>query len=322
MPIAANQRLLIAYQALQNYDVSPTMVTFLQHSENVTFHIACRTSAFLLRLHSPRFESFVPQSTNPQMVCSEMLWLKALHGEGLPVPEPIANKAGEYVSPVARVNATLLRWQEGELMRRDLENEETAAQMGRLVGKLHAHASQWQFPVEFLRPERDSAYFQNALQALRPAIQDGRISFADYQTLETALFLLNEQTYRLERTPQTWGLLHADLHRGNFLLHEGQIRLIDFSMCAFGHFAYDLATCLSNVRTAYHPIFLNEYVQFMPLPPDYERLLEGYFIASYIATLALWVSDPQGQETFIQRAAYVAREYATRFNHDERFWFG
>ncbi len=321
MLTSANRRLEIAYEALKHYEIKPTLVTFLQHSENITFCVDCSDTSFLLRLHSPRAESFGKDGLNSQVVNSEMLWLEALRWENLPVPAPVKNNVGDYVSKVEGVNATLLAWQEGSLLTREMESEETAAQIGNLVGRIHAHASRWQVPTGFSRPQRDSTYFQSALRSLRPAIQDGRISFHDYKSLETSLELLGEETSRLPRATHTWGLLHGDLHRGNFLLHDGQIRLIDFSMCAFGHFAYDLATCLSNVRTAFHPIFLEQYRQFAPLPSEYERLLEGYFLASYIATFSLWISDIRAQETLIQRVSYIAREYASRFNRDERFWF-
>ncbi len=321
MPTSTNRRLETAYEALKHYEIKPTLVTFLQHSENVTFRVDCPEASFLLRLHSPRTESFGKEGLDRQVINSEMLWLEALRHQDLPVPAPVKNRMGGYVSQVEGVNTTLLAWQEGSLLTRDLESKQTAAQMGELVGRIHAYASQWQVPAGFLRPQRDAAYFQNALLSLRPAMQDGRISYADYKTLETSLELLEEEASRLPRTPQTWGLLHGDLHRGNFLLHEGQIRLIDFSMCAFGPFAYDLATCISNVRTVFHPLFLERYTQFALLPPRYERLLEGYFVASYIVTFSLWISDLKSQETLIQRVAYIAREYAARFKCGEPFWF-
>jgi thiamine kinase-like enzyme len=115
--------------------------------------------------------------------------------------------------------------------------------------------------------------------------------------------------------------LHGDLHRGNFLLQRGRIKLIDFSMSAFGDFAYDLGTCLSNVRTAYHSVFLERYAQYLALPKNYERLVEGYFLGSSVVTFALWISDAESQETLIQRVPLVAREFAARFNNDEHFWF-
>lgn len=321
MPISVYHRLETAYAALQHYEIKPTLVTFLQHSENVTFRVDCPETTFLLRLHQPRAASFDQQGLESQVVNSEMLWLEALRQEHLPVPAPIKNKAGRYVSQASGVNATLLAWQAGNLMTREMESEETAAQIGELVGKIHAHAQRWQIPAGFSRPQRDAAYFQNALRSLQPAIQDGRISYFDYQAFDTSLKLLEEEIHRLPPRLPTWGLLHGDLHRGNFLFHEGQVRLIDFSMCGFGHFAYDLATCLSNVRTIFHPIFIEQYTKFVPLPPGYERLLEGYFLASYIATFSLWISDTKSQETLIQRVAYIAREYALRFNQDKRFWF-
>ncbi len=321
MLFSASQRLEIASEALQHYEIKPTLVTFLQHSENLTFRVDCPETSFLLRLHSPRTESFGKHGADRQMVNSEMLWLAYLRESDFPVPTPVKNKQGSYVAQTRQINTTLLAWQAGSLLTREMEDEDTAAQIGRLVGQMHAHASQWQLPAGFSRPQRNSAYFQDALHALRPALQDGRISYPDYKAFETSLALLEEETSHIPHDSQYWGLLHGDLHRGNFLLHNGQIRLIDFSMCAFGHFAYDLATCLSNVRTAFHPIFLDQYTQFFSLPPGYERLLEGYFLASYIATFSHWISDIKSQEILIQRVAYISREYAARFNRNERFWF-
>lgn len=321
MLTSAERRLETAYSALKQYEIKPTLVTFLQHSENVTFRVDTLDGAYLLRLHSPRATSFGNDGANSQMVNSEMLWLADLRQQDLPVPAPVKTGAGEYVSQVTGINTTLLTWQEGSLLTREMESEYTAAQIGRLVGRIHAHASQWKLPAGFSRPQRDAAYFQNALQSLQPAVKDGRISYPDYKALQTSLELLDEETSRLPTEYQTWGLLHGDLHRGNFLLHEGQIRLIDFSMSAFGHFALDLGTCLSNVRAAFHPIFLEQYTQFFPLPPGHERLLEGYFLASYVVTFSLWISDIKSQETLIQRVSYISREYASRFNRDERFWF-
>ena len=97
--------------------------------------------------------------------------------------------------------------------------------------------------------------------------------------------------------------------------------MIDFSLCAFGHFTYDLGTCLSNVNPDLHSIFLINYDRLLPLPNNYDRLIEGFFIASYVVTFSFWLDNPDAQETLVQRVPYIAQEYATRFNRDERFWF-
>jgi thiamine kinase-like enzyme len=179
----------------------------------------------------------------------------------------------------------------------------------------------WKLPKGFTRPRRDAAFFEQAMLSLWPAVEDGRIASQDYKTLQTSLSWLTGEVRNLSQTRVTSGLLHGDLHRGNFLLHRGRIRLIDFSLAAFGHFAYDLGTCLSNVRTAYHPIFLEEYKRHMPLPRGYERLIEAYFIGSYVVTFSFWISDAASQETLVQRVPLIARDYGAYFNRDERFWF-
>lgn len=312
---------LAVEQTLANYALQPLAVTFLQHSENVTFRVDANHVHYLLRLHVPLSPAFGAHGENPRAVNSEMLWLETLKKNRLPVPPPVKNRQKEYVTQVGKINATLLKWQAGELLTLESETEEIAAQMGTLVGRLHQQASRWPLPKNFTRPRRNSTYFENALLTLWPAVEDGRIAARDYQQLKTTLSWLSSQVRNLSQTRATAGLIHGDLHRGNFLVYRRQLRLIDFSMSGFGHFAYDLATCLSNVRVAHHPVFLERYTQNFPIVRGYEALVEAYFIASSIVTFALWINDAESQETLVRRVPYIAQEYAARFNRDERFWF-
>lgn len=319
--LSADNRLEVANSALEAYKIQPVTVTFIQHSENITFKVDASDGTYLLRLHVPATAAFGNHGANVQAVKSEMLWLEALRRARFPVPTPVKTLKEEYVTQVGSVNATLLKWQSGELLTREMESEETAAQIGKLVGRLHQHSMHWKLPKGFTRPRRDASYFEDAMMSLWPAVEDGRISAQDYKALQTSITWLTGEIRNLSQTRITSGLLHGDLHRGNFLLHRGRIRLIDFSMSAFGHFAYDLGTCLSNVRTAYHPVFLEQYTRNFPLPNGYERLIEAYFLGSYVATFSLWISDADSQETLVQRVPFIAREYASRFNREEHFWF-
>lgn len=319
--LSAENQIDLAGQALKAYDIQPAHITFLQHSENITFRVDANPGIYLLRLHAPITPAFGNHGANQAAVNSEMLWLEALRKAKFPVPPPVRTRSGELTSQVAGLNVTVLKWQAGEQMQRQLESEATAAEMGSLVGRLHQHAAQWKLPKGFTRPRRDSAYFENAMLSLWPAVQDGRIGAQDYRSLQTALTWLSSEIRNLSQTRISAGLLHGDLHRGNFLLQRGKIKLIDFSMSAFGHFAYDLGTCLSNVRQVYHPTFLEHYKRYFPLPNNYERLIEAYFLGSSVVTFALWIANAESQEALVQRVPLIAQEYAERFNRDERFWF-
>jgi Ser/Thr protein kinase RdoA (MazF antagonist) len=319
--LSAENRLEVARQALEAYPLQPVEVTFLQHSENLTFKVEANEGTYLLRLHAPVTPAFGNHGANVLAVNSEMLWLEALRRARFPVPTPVKTLKRDYVTRVEGVNATVLKWQSGEILTREMETESTATQIGSLVGRLHQQSMRWDQPKGFTRPRRDAAYFEQAMLSLWPAVEDGRISAQDYKALQTSISWLSGEIRNLSQTRMTSGLLHGDLHRGNFLLHRGKIRLIDFSMSAFGHFAYDLGTCLSNVRSAYHPAFWEAYKRYMTLPRDSERLIEAYFLGSYVVTFSLWISDADSQETLIQRVPLIARDYAADFNREVHFWF-
>jgi Ser/Thr protein kinase RdoA (MazF antagonist) len=134
-----------ATRALQAYNVEPATLSFLQHSEN---------------------PAFGNHGENKAAVNSEMLWLLALRRARFPVPPPVQTRDGEFVAQVDGINTTLLKWQNGEILTRDMETEQTAAQIGTLVGKLHQFSRQWKLPKGFTRPLRDSSYFEKAMLAL------------------------------------------------------------------------------------------------------------------------------------------------------------
>jgi Ser/Thr protein kinase RdoA (MazF antagonist) len=316
----------IAYRALNKYDLTIQDVTYLQHSENVTFKITAAGKSYLLRLHLPLTKGMGTHGANPKVIRSELLWVDSLHRNKLPVPRSVRNRLGEIVTQVKTgkgktVNCTVLEWLEGELYTREMESVDSVAQIGSLVGRTHLHASKWRLPQEFKRPTRDASYFMDVMTSLQPAVDDGRIKYHDFKALQQSIQELAGMLQPGRKTRGVIGLLHGDLHRGNFLNYNGEIRLIDFSLCAHGYFTYDLGICLSNINPGLHDIFLANYNQFLPLPANYERLIEGFFIASYVVTFSFWLDNPEAQEALAQRVPYIAQEFAVRFNRDERFWF-
>jgi Ser/Thr protein kinase RdoA (MazF antagonist) len=320
------QIMKVASKALEKYDLGVEEVVYLQHSENITFKVRASGKWYLLRLHLPLTSGMGAHGADPQVIHSEMVWLKSLRRDKLPVPYPVRNKAGDFVTRVAGadrkpVNATMLEWREGDLYTREMESEDTVAQIGILAGRLHSHASRWRLPATFKRPVRNADFFAKAVDSLKIAVEDGRLDYHDFKTLHTSIQGLCQTLTSIRKTRKNFGLLHGDLHRGNFLYQNGEISVIDFSLSAFGYFTYDLGTCLSNMQPSLHPLFLSGYSRYFPLPKNYEWLIEGFFIASYVVTFSFWLENPDAQEVLSQRVPYIAREYAARFNREERFWF-
>src|ERR1700691_4918249 len=60
-----------------------------------------------------------------------------------------------------------------------------------------------------------------------------------------AAALIRERLARYGRGPDRFGLAHCDLRLANLLVHEPQVKVIDFDDCGFTWYMYDPATLLS-----------------------------------------------------------------------------
>ena len=319
----------IAGRALAEYDLVEHTCTFIQHSDNATFKVEVPGGdAYVLRIHVPVSSAMGAHGADPAMVRSELQWLDALSRDtDLVLPEPVRNRTGALVTGVpggdgsVPVNCTLMRWVEGQPYHRDLESEQTARSIGQVIATLHNHASQWTVPEGFTRPRRDIAYFESALATVKLAHEDGRIGQANWTQLEHATALVVEMLGAMAEDPQTHGIMHADTHKGNMLVDGGQMRLIDFSFCAFGNYMFDVGICMSDMKPRLHGAFLESYASHRPFPEDYEGIIEGHWIGSMVGTFSYWVVNPNAQELMARKVPEMVERFVSKYNRGERFLF-
>jgi Ser/Thr protein kinase RdoA (MazF antagonist) len=321
--------LWLARSALAEYPIKDPHLTFIQQSDSISYKVESPGEAgFLLRLHIPLTEAMGSHGADTRAVNSELLWLEALcQDTDLILQQPIRNKQNALVTQIeapgvmATVNCTLLTWLAGERYPRDLETEDTAFQIGEIAATLHNHASQWEIPAGFTRPKRDRAYFEKVLRGVQPAVADGRISKADYHILESSVLLLIEEMREWSKDRHLYGIIHADMHKGNLLIDQGHIRLIDFSFCAFSDYMFDPAICLSDMRPDLHPAFLKGYQSLRSFPAGYQRLVEGLFIGSMVGAFSFWVPNPRANDLLMRKVPQITQAYAVKYNRGESFWF-
>lgn len=319
----------IAMTALSAYHLDSATISFIRHSDNVTYKVVDQEKqSYLLRIHIPVTKAMGTHGADVQMINSELLWLEALNKEtDLTLQKPVRNRTGHFVTRVPGeeftmpINCTLLHWVDGGPYHRDLETELTAYQIGELLAKLHNHASKWTIPKGFTRPKRNIPYFTRVLRGIEPAVHDGRIKHSDYAEFARAIELLTTMISNLKESRQTHGLMHADAHKGNMLIDAGKVRIIDFSFCAFGNFMFDLGICLSDMKTHLHHAFLEGYQKVYALPDNHEQWIEGFFIGSIVGTFSFWASNQETHDLLEKKAPHIAREYAAKFNRGEHFWF-
>ncbi len=118
---------------------------------------------------------------------------------------------------------------------------------------------------------------------------------------------------------QNWGLIHADLHEGNYLFYNEQIRPIDFGRCGFGYYLYDIAQSLDHLHPEVRTSFFEGYQTIGNLPSNYLQITEGFSIMASIETFAFHANNPNEHEWLSNTVRYVAQNHIPKYLENESF---
>lgn len=163
------------------------------------------------------------------------------------------------------------------------------------------------------------------MKVISKGLVDGAAIIAphDLATFTLARHTLQEAIDGMGTDERVFGLIHADLHHGNYLFHGQEVRAIDFDDCGWGHFLYDLAVTQWYLQArpdfqALRQAHLEGYSSIRPL--DEEQLSQiSTFIAARTLLMALYmagrVDNPKLHDRapqFVARCASVLRDFLTR----------
>jgi Ser/Thr protein kinase RdoA (MazF antagonist) len=218
---------------------------------------------------------------------AELVWLAALARDtGLTVPMP--RFSTRIATPELPTGARCigLTWVRGRPCG-PRPSRRLVADLGRVIGKLHAHSAVFRPPPGFTRPSLDITHltwagtWHAARLASRPI--DPKVGLL----LGEAAERVGEVLAGLGRDPAGHGLVHADLDLDNVLDDHGQARVIDFDDASWGHYALDLAIAVDGVSRRLRPALLAGYQTVRPLPPGYVEH-EAALLAGRRLFLAIW----------------------------------
>jgi Ser/Thr protein kinase RdoA (MazF antagonist) len=241
-----------ARQALAAFGVVPAELRFVHVGENVTFRVTdARDGApLVLRLHRPGYHDHAA-------LCSEHVWTRALVAAGIGAPEPLPTLDG---APFAAVDgpaagerrwAGLARWVEGDLLADAMARETEAAaveghlaRLGAIMAALHAQATAWTPPPGFRRQRLDADGLLGPRPFWGPFWEHPVFSPGERALVLATRDRLHTALQRYGTSPQTFSLIHADLHPRNVLITADGAAVIDFDDAGFGWHLYDLAVAL------------------------------------------------------------------------------
>jgi Ser/Thr protein kinase RdoA (MazF antagonist) len=254
-------------QALSLYDLPRNVtVALISLSENEIYKVETPSGKkWAMRLQRPGYQS-------RSSLASEISWLLALRKDGVVSTQvPVAGLNGEWIQIVADRNLVLFEWENGSQPEIEMDLRQCFRTLGAVTARLHTHSRTWNRPAGF---ERFTWDFETTLgeSPLWGHWRDGLgMSATRLDLFGQTVALIRERLEYYGTGPDRFGLAHCDLRLSNLLLHQRDLKVIDFDDCGFGWYMYDAAASLS---------FYEHLPQVSSL---IEHWLDGYRTVSAIA---------------------------------------
>lgn len=326
---SSNEHLLaLAEQALARYRIRGADIRLIRHNENAAFDVTDGGSGrrYLLRVHRPVSANLVGVQHTFEGLCAEMEILRAFRaGTGIPLQEPVRNEAGLYVTVATdqaagagqAVSCTLLTWVEGDALDgKDPRLPELVPEMGRLAARMHRFARSWLPAVPLSRPVYDFAKYRYLVHLSAAGVAQGVFSQDRYDILLETMQAI-EPIYAAPPTPQTWGIIHADLGPGNWVLTPGADGTpvpIDWCFSGWGPYLFDVGGMVPGFKPHLRPLFMAGYQQEAGALTAAElRFCDACFILSILGAVGFHISNPVSHEWIARRMPWWVDQYCRLF---------
>lgn len=229
----------IINEAVARYGIEKEKLKFINDFENYIYEYEKNGKHYILRLtHSSH------RSEN--LVNGELDWISYLHKNDVNVCNPVLSNNNRLVERIEGENSYFLATAFDKAMGQHIDrnnmllwNSIVFEKWGQTVGRMHALTKN---------------YISSKEQYKRFEISEDDL----YQNGENYISIYGEkfvQKHRnlmkwnnsLKRDNRSYGLIHTDVHQGNFFVYENNITVFDFDDCAYSFFINDIAIVLFYV---------------------------------------------------------------------------
>lgn len=235
-------------------------IEFLRKVENYVYESSVDGRPVILRLTEPSHRS-------AQDLESELDWIDYLSRSGMRIAAPVRSATGALVESVVGNNifhVCVFEKAAGKPIDESEIGPERAERWGHYIGTMHCLTKAYQ-RSSGVQPRSmwdDDAGFHVTLAGLD---EDDALPYRRFQELM-------EWLGNLDRSPECFGLIHCDMHHGNFFADdEGRITAFDFDDSVYHWLAYDLAIPL---------YYLGRFVDDGKPSAGYDQL-SGSLLAGY-----------------------------------------
>lgn len=223
----------ILQQAAQFAQVDSIQIKPIRAYENFVFEFPFHNGFRILRITHSSHRSV-------SQVISELDFINFLANGGANVASSIANVDGQFTTAINALDGThfivaIFTKANGVGAPGFYFTPEVLKSWGSVIGKMHQLAKIYH-PSEGI--ELRHHWHED------PLVKNG---FVNSQLTTKAKARLKEIMVTIDALPKnkdTFGLIHSDLHHGNFFVHDNQVTAFDFDDCCYQYFVHDIAIAL------------------------------------------------------------------------------
>lgn len=193
---------------------------------------------------------------------NEIKFIAALEKDEVSVSRPFPSKNNLLIESVDQFFVVAFEKAQGvavDVTDSNVWNSDVFFNWGKQIGRMHKASQRIQLDrPKWTKEEPD-------LLGLLPKIESKLIKERYTELLD--------QLRDFQQDSHLFGLIHNDLHQGNFFVKDRRIIIFDFDDCAYHWFAYDLAVSF------YHAYW--QASSFTPEQTDFSRIFWHHFLKGY-----------------------------------------
>ena len=290
------------------WDLAVTSIERVSISENIVFRTRVQDGGeYVLRLHRPGYHTLAA-------LRSEQAWTAALRQAGVDVPVVVKTRRGDGYARVPLADearyAGLLEWVDGVPMGSFIDHALDAGKLpvacerfralGAIMAAIHNHATTWPLPAGFVRHALDADGFVGERPFWGRFWESPRLSALERARLASLRQHVADILHGIEKSPETYSLLHADLHPDNIIVADNgeDLHVIDFDDAGFGWHAYEFAVALHGYQE--HPAcadllaaLIRGYRDIRPLADEVVAQVPLFLLVRSLASIGWTAARPE-----------------------------
>ena len=308
----------ILQRATTAFGTAPGKLKRLGSFESVVYEFGRGENEFILKLtHSIH--------RTPEEVLGELEWVNYLADGCIPVAPAVTSVKGNLTEVIDIEDSYFIAYafEKAEGQRAEVSTWDDAliTKWGRMVGKMHSRTRTF---TPSRKPLKRKQWYEDPYRdfdSFVPSMQTGVLEACRRHMAHLKALPTDRDSY---------GLIHSDLHHGNFFVNDGSLTVIDFDDCQYSWFAFDIAIPLfyaltdsavgyDNKEFARNFLgkFLSGYTQEFVLDEKWIRRLPDFLKLREMEIYGILIVDPM--ESMNEWCLRLLKDRRKRIENDVPF---